>query len=207
MNEPIICFEGPSGIGKTTMGHLLSVRYDIVPEVNLLFERKANERPYWYLEKQIERYDLCQAANSASILDGDIFQPIWYNWVCNYPAQFLSKKETHAFYKTKLLEGKITFPDLYIIFHVEEKELWNRKEKDQTRRRRNFEKHLKIIEPLKEYWRFLDQETDIEIRFIHYRDIETTRSEVLASIDNLQKKNIDGAKAFERIERWIDSKK
>jgi len=41
---------------------------------------------------------------------------------------------------------------LYLIFEAEEKELWIRKEKDKTRTRRNFEKHLKIIEPLKEYY-------------------------------------------------------
>jgi len=95
IKEPIICFEGPSGIGKTTMGKLLSDIYNIVPEVNQLFERKDKEPKYWYHERQVERYELCTKAKSKSILDGDIFQPIWYNWVCNYPSNFLSKKETH----------------------------------------------------------------------------------------------------------------
>lgn len=205
-NPPIICFEGPSGIGKTTMSHLLSSDFNIVPEVNLLFQRAENEPKYWYYERQIDRYEMCQQSNTKSILDGDIFQPIWYNWVCSYPAKFLSKEETHEFYRTQLAEGRIAFPDLYIIFHVDEKELWIRKEADKTRRRRNFEKHLKIIEPLKEYWRFLDKETDLEMRFIHYTDIATTQQNVLAAIENLGHKKVDGLKVFKQIEGWLDLK-
>ena len=204
MHQPIICFEGPSGIGKTTMGKLLSDSYNIVPEVNLLFKRPKSESKYWYHERQVERYELCKKSNKPSILDGDIFQPIWYNWACNYPTNFLSKKETHHFYKTKLLEGQIAIPDLYIIFQASEKELWLRKKRDKTRQRRNFEKHLKIIEPLKTYYQFLDQETAIEMKFIQYGDLEQTKKAVLAAIEGLEKKEIDGLTAFQQIESWIN---
>ena len=206
MEHPVICFEGPSGIGKTTMSNALSADYNIVPEVNLLFDRTGEEPKQWYLERQVERYGICKAANAPSILDGDIFQPIWYNWVCNYPQAFLSKSETHSFYRDRLAEGTIKFPDLYIIFHVDEKELWIRKENDTTRRRRNFEKHLKIIEPLKEYYRFLDQETDIEMKFIHYTDLDKAKNEVLSAIENVSCSNIDGVRAFDQIEDWINTK-
>jgi len=206
MNHPIICFEGPSGIGKTTMCKMLSNEFNIVPEVNLLFERPKEESRYWYLERQVERYEMCRRSSISSILDGDIFQPIWYNWVCNYPSKFLPKDETHSFYKAKLLENKIAFPDLYIIFHVEEKELWNRKENDTTRRRRNFEKHLKIIEPLKEYYRFLDQETDVEMRFVHYTNMENAKREVLTYVEAFKNNTIDRPKAFDQIENWINKK-
>ena len=204
MNQPVICFEGPSGIGKTTMCNLLSGKFNVVPEVNLLFKRRDKEPKFWYYERQLDRYQLCKKSKSISILDGDIFQPIWYNWVCNYPANFASKKETHDFYKNKLSEGKIAFPDLYIIFYCNEKELRFRKENDKTRKRRNFEKHLKIIEPLKEYYRFLDRETDLEVAFIDYKDFLSTRKKVLNSIKNLQPKNIDGLYVFEQIEHWIN---
>lgn len=207
MDELIICFEGPSGIGKTTMCNLLSNYFNIVPEVNLLFQRTGKESKYWYHERQIERYELCKQLKRNSILDGDIFQPIWYNWVCNYPSEFLSKEETHDFFKSKIIEGKITFPDLYIIFDIEEKELWERKENDKTRQRRNFEKHLKIIEPLKEYYRFLDKETALEMRFVHYADIDTTQKEVLSIIENFVPKKIDPNKLFNQIEMWLNGKK
>ncbi len=207
MNYPIICFEGPSGVGKTTLCNLLSEDYNIVPEVNLLFERPENEPAFWYHERQVDRYKLCEKSDKVSILDGDVFQPIWYNWVCDYPSIFLSKEETHKFYKKRLLEGQIRFPDLYIIFHVEEEQLWIRKERDKTRQRRNFEKHLSIIEPLKEYYRFLDQDTDLEMLFIHYADLEKTRKKVLSAIKNVQKKDIDALSIFRQIEEWIQTKK
>lgn len=204
MSEPIICFEGPSGVGKTTMCRLLSPGYHVVPEVNELYIRSENESKLWYHEKQIERYDSCKSSNIKSILDGDVFQPIWYNWVCGYPSNFLSKEETLNFYKTKIADGSIRFPDLYIIFHVEEKELWIRKENDETRQRRNFEKHLRIIEPLKSYYRFLDRETDIDMKFIHYSSIEETKNKIQALLDDLYQKDIDQLKAYEQIENWIN---
>jgi hypothetical protein len=105
------------------------------------------------------------------------------------------------------LEGRIGFPDLYIIFQVEEKELWIRKEKDKTRQRRNFEKHINIIEPLKEYFRFLDKETELQIKFIPYEDIDIAKREVCSSIENLDIKNIDKLKTFEQIVNWINRKR
>lgn len=207
MNTSIICFEGPSGIGKTTMCNLLKNDYNIVPEVNLLFEKTEHDSKLLYYERQIERYRYCKKSNKNSILDGDIFQPIWYNWVCNYPSNFASKKETHEFYRTKLSEGEISFPDLYIIFYCDENELRNRKERDKTRKRRNFEKHLKIIDPLKEYYRFLDKETDIEMKFIKYDNIEKVQQKVLKYIGNSFNKNVEQLRTFGQIEDWIDSRK
>ncbi|MDY8137482.1 hypothetical protein [Aquimarina sp. 2201CG5-10] len=207
MNQPIICFEGPSGIGKTTMCELLSSKYNTVPEVNSLFKRTDKEPRLWYYERQLDRYRLCEKSNKKSILDGDIFQPIWYNWVCNYPSNFASKKETHKFYKTKLSEGEIAFPDLYIIFYCDEKQLHIRKEKDKTRKRRNFEKHLKIIEPLKEYYRFLQKETDLEMEFVEYDNIEMVEKKILSYINNSYKLKIEPLKTFQQIENWINSKK
>ncbi|MBG6130695.1 thymidylate kinase [Aquimarina sp. EL_43] len=207
MNQPIICFEGPSGIGKTTMCNLLLNKYNIIPEVNFLFERTDNEPKLWYYERQLDRYRFCENSNKKSILDGDIFQPIWYNWVCNYPSSFASKKETHEFYRTKLSEGEIAFPDLYIVFYCDEKLLHVRKEKDKTRKRRNFEKHLEIIEPLKEYYRFLEKETDIELKFVEYENIEIVKRKVLNYINGSHRKKIQQLKTFEQIENWIDTKK
>jgi len=205
MNKPIICFEGPSGIGKTSLCQFLAHQYNIIPEVNLLFERPENASKYWYHERQVERFERCRNSNFTSILDGDIFQPIWYNWVCDYPPEFLSKVETHDFYRSKLKEGSIAFPDLYIIFHVDEKELMLRKDKDKTRRRRNFEKHLRIIEPLKKYYRFLDHETELKMTFVHYRDMNSAKNEVLSSIDSTEKSIVDGVRIFQQIENWINN--
>jgi thymidylate kinase len=204
MRQPIICFEGPSGIGKTTIAQLFLQDDNIVPEVNLLFSRSSNEAEYWYLEKQVESYQMCMKSGRTSILDGDVFQPIWYNWVCNYPPEFISKAKSHDFYKDQLAKGGIEFPDLYIIFNATEKELRKRKEGDTTRQRRNFEKHLKIIEPMKGYWRFLDEETDVEIVFIDYKNLKDTQRQVKHLLDSFVVKKRKDIEEFKMIRRWIN---
>ncbi|MEM6318628.1 MAG: chloramphenicol acetyltransferase [Bacteroidota bacterium] len=204
MKYPIVCFEGPSSVGKTTLCQVLSDNYQVVPEVNLLFERPKNESHYWYHEKQVERFAKCQQAPRTSILDGDIFQPIWYNWVCKYPTNFLPKNRTHQFYKTKVLEKKLAFPDLYLVFQADEKELRARKKNDKTRKRRNFEKHLAIIQPLQAYYRFLQNETDINLHFIQYNDLESTKSKVLAYLNSIKIQQLDHLANFLAVENWIN---
>jgi len=122
----IICFEGPSAIGKTTLCELLSNEYCIIPEVNLLFEKEASASKFWYYEKQQARYELAHKANQSAILDGDTFQPIWYNWIYGYPMGFPTKEETHRFYKEQLESGQLQFSDLYIVFKADEKTLRHR---------------------------------------------------------------------------------
>ncbi|MEM7102876.1 MAG: chloramphenicol acetyltransferase [Bacteroidota bacterium] len=204
MKTPIICFEGPSGVGKTTLAQMLSGDFNIIPEVNQLFERSENEHEYWYYERQLERYTIAKNANKPTIFDGDIFQPIWYNWVCNYPANFLGNKETHAWYKAKIEQGLIKFPNLYIIFDTNEKDLRTRKENDTTRTRRNFEKHLKIIAPLRRYYKFLEKETTLQMRFIQYDDFDSTKQQVLDAIKKLEIKSIDDQMVFSKIDNWIN---
>ena len=203
MHPAIVCFEGASSIGKTTLSEWFSDRYTAVPEVNLLFERKATEPKYWYHQRQVDRYQMARASPTQSILDGDVFQPIWYNWACRYPPEFLSKEETHAFYKSMLAEEKIAFPDLYLHFHVEESVLWKRKERDKTRRRRNFEKHLRIIKPSRRYFDFLAEETELNVKFVPYTNLHTVRKRVATHLERLEAKAVDGLRVFEQIEDWI----
>ncbi len=67
------------------------------------------------------------------ILDGDIYQP-------------LSLIEN--FYKEKLMHREIGFPDQYFYLYTNDEELRKRKESDETRKRRDFEKHLHISKSL-----------------------------------------------------------
>ena len=55
-----------------------------IPEVNVLFVRPSNPDPFWYYQRQIECYQIARshAAEKLVILDGDPFQPIWYNHNC-----------------------------------------------------------------------------------------------------------------------------
>jgi broad-specificity NMP kinase len=81
----IICLEGPSAVGKTTTCSAIAEQMGayIVPEVNAIFERPADASPNWYLECQVARWEIAQRQQEQhgfAVLDGDLFQPLWYNW-------------------------------------------------------------------------------------------------------------------------------
>lgn len=200
----IVCFEGPSAIGKTKLSESFSDRFNIVPEVNLLFEKDETASKLWYYEKQVERYRLCQESTKTSILDGDIFQPLWYNWIYGYPSDFPSKQETIKFYSRMIEEGRIKFPDLYIVFHTDENELKLRKEKDISRTRRNFEKHLKIIKPQQEYFKFLNRHTDVDVVFVNFTDLNVTRDIVASIIQSKTVKEKSDQRIFNSLTNWLN---
>lgn len=151
----IVCLEGPSAVGKTTTCQQLEEDYGayIIPEVNLLFERPKNEHKTWYLERQVERWNMAvrQSKNyEIVILDGDVFQPLSYNWCFHFgifdqPLSFLEE-----FYKKSMMKREIGFPDQYFYLYTTDSELRKRKDFDYTRKRRNFEKHIHIVKAHKE---------------------------------------------------------
>lgn len=86
---PIICLEGASAVGKTVLSTYLSENFGafVIPEVNLLFEKKKTEQKFWYIDKQVERWKMANEAaknHEIVVLDGDPFQPLWYNWAYNF---------------------------------------------------------------------------------------------------------------------------
>lgn len=156
----IICIEGPSAVGKTTLARALAERIGAVavPEVNQLFRRPPDEEPTWYLERQLDRWRLAcgaEATGKVAVLDGDVFQPLWYGWAYG----FLEPNSLHdllAFYRPLLLSGELDFPDAYFVLECSADELFRRKEQDATRTRRNFDRHLQLIGPQGRYFACLE---------------------------------------------------
>lgn len=198
----IVCFEGPSAIGKSSLCKLLAKQYLIVPEVNLLFKEETPSSKFWYYEKQVERHQICLKNKQPSILDGDPFQPLWYNWIYGFPAEFPNFEETTVFYSKQIFLEQLRFPDLYIVFETSLENLYQRKEKDKNRRRRHFEKHLKLIKPQKKYFEFLQEQTHLEVKFVSLNNLEAASKEVLELINSTQAKEQNAADIFEKIRQW-----
>lgn len=153
---PIICLEGPNAAGKTTVASALAAADGafVVPEVNVLFERSPDEPPGWYFERQVDRWSVGTNAartNELVILDGDPFQPLWYNWAYDFsgwqPLEFLA-----SFYRPRVARQELSFPDHYVILEANEATLRTRKSVDRARLRRGFETHLRFIEPQRRYF-------------------------------------------------------
>lgn len=126
---PIICFEGASAVGKTTTAENLEAKCGafVVPEVNLLFERPEDASAEWYFERQVGRWSIAQEQSKTHrlvILDGDPFQPLWYAWANNFVG-WQSLDFMKSFYKAKIQNKTIGFPDLYFVFGASEVELEN----------------------------------------------------------------------------------
>lgn len=205
----IICFEGASAVGKTALSEYLRANFDayVVPEVNLLFERKESEPRFWYLKKQIERWKLasCAVANhKIVILDGDPFQPIWYNWA--YDFDFGEPLETITdFYKKKLAAGEIRFPDKYFILSVKTAELQKRKALDDSRTRKNFDRHLRFIEPQRAFFNFIKSINNDLVDFIENREIEESGKIVidLISNQNASPNAYSSPALFDEVREWL----
>ncbi len=202
----IICFEGPSAIGKTTLAASLAGDVAVIPEVNLLFTRPAEAGPFWYYEKQVARYQRAKRSTFSAILDGDIFQPLWYNWIYRFSPQVLSFADLVAYYRDQVLRKQIAFPDCYFVFETDVAELRRRKAGDATRRRRHFEKHLQMIEPQRQYFQFLQHQTHIPVHFIQYKQVEGVRQQVLTSLKNLPIYPDKLIEDFETIVAWLQDR-
>ncbi len=96
----------------------------VVPEVNKLFARPKNEPVYWYLDRQVARWEigLRQVENFDWIIfDGDLFQPLWFSWIY-YDEPWTPLEEGKIFYQKHILEERIGFPDVYFVLWINPEE-------------------------------------------------------------------------------------
>lgn len=202
---PIVCLEGPSAVGKTTTARLLASQYGAayIPEVQFLFQRPADASPMWYLERQVERYQIAlerSRYHALVIVDGDPFQAVWYNRV--YPETNGSYDEIINFYRTQLEQTTLALPDKYVFFTTTVDELWRRKSSDLGRRRGSFEKHLSLVDFLERYSMQLEQIVpNLVVR--HLADsFEGNIRAVLEAAKDLEVGN-DSLEVFDQITSWL----
>ena len=152
----IVCLEGPSAVGKTTTCRALEDQLGafVVPEVNALFERPHAASDDWYLERQVDRHLMAEKALKShpfAVLDGDVFQPFWYNWSFGFQG-WQSLESLNRFYRPLIVQGSLRFPDAYFHLVVGEEELRRRKEADTSRSRRGFDNHLCLMDTQPSYF-------------------------------------------------------
>jgi len=203
---PIICFEGASSIGKTTLSKYLRDNYNtcVIPEVNLLFARKENEEKFWYFERQVERWEMAVSAAKnykTVILDGDAFQPFWYNWAYDFDG-LESLESITGFYREKLAAREIDFPDKYFVLTLNKNELQKRKANDALRTRKNFERHLRFIEPQRVFYSFIKSINNDLVEFIENIEMEVTGEKILNSIGGYSSK-YSSLELFDAAQNWL----
>ena len=109
-----IVLEGPPAAGKSTISRSLQSAgdYYVIPEVNMLFQRPQLEPENWYLDRQVCRWEIGmrqEESYSGVIFDGDIFQPLWFNWIFS-DEDWNPLEHNEAYYRKAIMVGRIRFP-------------------------------------------------------------------------------------------------
>lgn len=205
----LICLEGPSAVGKTSTANALGDKLHayVIPEVNLLFTRPPCPSPNWYFDRQVERWQIAQeklATFDIVVLDGDLLQPVWYNWIY----QMDSDKNLSAsseYFRSQIAKKQIALPDAYFLLSSPKDKLKSNKELDVSRNRRNFEKHLQMVAPQKAYFKKL---SETEASFVHFLDsfrIESNVEKILKTLpDGNKKTQLNNLRTFGTITDWLN---
>lgn len=190
----IISLEGASAVGKTTTAEALCNEFDAyrVPEVNALFDTSNEDSTTWYFERQCDRWEIAvdrEKEHEFVVFDGDILQPLWYNWIAHHLSGELTTVEEFApldsiyhFFREKMRAQSIGFPDRYFLLYTDDSTLRRRKGNDETRRRRNFESHLQFATPQRHYFEKLQSLTPERVRFVRAQRVDTNRSTIRAEL-------------------------
>ncbi len=161
MQSGILAFEGAPGVGKSTLAaHFASCGIPVIAEANLLFSRPNPEPPTWYLERQCERWQRA-TQSPTTILDGDPFQPLWFNWA--FPeATAQSLSFVIDFYRETITQNRIAFPHRYVFLTLPESLRAERmlqrelaRNLGEDRARQKTARYAKLVEPQSRYFHAL----------------------------------------------------
>jgi hypothetical protein len=205
----MLCLEGASAVGKTNTSYALAERLKavVVSEVNALFERPSVAPDDWYLNRQVERWSIAHHAlgtHPLVVLDGDPFQPLWYNWSFGFQ-NWQSLDELRAFYRPLLVSGELNFPDRYILLVIGKDELRRRKERDGTRSRRGFEDHLCLADTLPCYFSAMSSLDPLRVGTIEAVSLAGNVRHIEASLRTWSDGLTDPLFLFDGLVDWLGS--
>ena len=208
---PIICFEGASAVGKSSTSKLLKEKFNAftIDEVNKLFERPNNAATTWYFERQVERVSIAISEiiyHEIVILDGDPFQPLWYNWCYDFIGWQPLEALDH-FYREVISKGQIKFPDQYFYLHTDEEELRKRKEHDSNSKRANFEKHLQFIRPQRAYFDYMNQLEPTLVKFINATTVNNNAETIVSFLKESRFKRKPDLELYDGLIEWLKRNK
>ena len=203
----IICLEGASAAGKTTLSHAIAARTGaaVIAEVWALFGRPSPEPPLWYLEKQVERWRFALKSaekHGLAILDGDPFQPLWYGWAYGFIEPHTLNTVT-SFYRDAIAAGSLAFPDRYILLAVGEPELMARRQGDASRSRRNFAKHVSLLRHQPHYFATMNTISPELAYVLDAVAPVTTLAEIVISVIRSERRAVDPLRLLEYLADWL----
>ncbi len=205
----IVCIEGPSAVGKTTLTAALAEATGaaVVPELDAGAAPPVAESAAWFVDHHAslgQRARALAAGAPLVVLDGDPFKGLWYNRV--YAADGWPDVDVVApLYRARIREGALAFPDLYVALEADEVTLRARRSGDASRRRRGFEKHLALVEPLRRWFAALaGHAPEIVLRLeTEGRSPDELAGAVRDALGRADRHSVDSLQLLDRMAEWL----
>lgn len=140
----------------------------VVSELDGAGAPPIQESASWFVERHVANWSSAlEMARSSPlvVLDGDPFKGLWYNPV--FREEGWPPVETMAaLYRNAVERGQLEFPDMYLVLSASEIQLRERQASDSSRKRRRFEKHLRLVEPQRSYFAHLQSLSPERVQFL-----------------------------------------
>ena len=206
---PIVCIEGPSAVGKSTLTATLAAATGAaaVPELDAGAAPPVAESAAWFVDHHASLWRRARALAADAplvVLDGDPFKGLWYNWI--YAADGWPGVDVVApLYRARIREGLLAFPDLYVALEANEATLRARRSGDATRRRRGFEKHLALVEPMRRWFAALaGHAPGLVLRLeTEGRSSDELAGAVRGTLERAERRPVDSLQLLAAMEEWV----
>jgi hypothetical protein len=206
----VVCVEGPSAVGKTALAAALARERGaaVVPELDAAGAPPAGRSAEWFVERHAGQWRLARelaARSPFAVLDGDPFKGLWYNWV--YADEGWEGVEKVApLYRARIEAGALAFPDLYVALTAAEEELRRRRAGDASRSRRNFERHLRLVGPLRRYFGELSEAAPGRVLILETDSRDELVGRVSEALESLPPGAPDSPRLLAHMAGWLRSR-
>ena len=107
------------------------------------------------------------------------------------------------FYRSHIEDGSMGFSDAYFVLYSNEADLRERKESDPTRERREFEKHLNLIEPQKRLFTALNDVVPGYANLIEAKTVDDNVKSIIQFNKSLPKVERHSVELFDFMVMWM----